>query len=586
MRQCRSRPWGRCTFNCVHNQNIFRTFQYQFLCGSEWTLNVLEVRVLENFQFLCVIWSKMNGCFHWRRHEQSPYQYIGLYCFNCKCCVTLCDSQILLHMLEKPSSSIDHLRSSCSETPLYSRPAPVPWCQSSSKIYSCHPVSKRVCIFWVFSCRLTWEHSIGSRLGFRISFLMPRSLFFFGILQIDGIAQILRRGLPRTHRVVHHQIRGSRLRHRRLHWLWFLPSVNRHWKSRLDLSLTWRSAFRSDHKEKLLKWQEENIDTFIMLNWRRRRFHSPRVKVSMSVSWFLVSTYLIWIFGSELTLSNNQSKATLYLLDTCLIVGLLPLMIILITSSLSSKMYNWDSSWEECVLAGTESTFDNWSTSRLLHFSVSVSRDWASCFFWFFFVARMVSCPAPFLEASLNVLYVLFVERNTSITTTQRSRPSNPSISNPASNEMIWDSVELWDTDVCFLHIQPIGTNVRLPKIHKTPPEVDFESSRSSTKFWVLEYTQSSILSRVAHMTMLSVVISVMSVRNQSCQTSGASLSPFLWLLLQVCWQTIKCLVYQFVPGTSISRRFVSTLFDIFPTDSIFFEKKKRSIQGRTWNFV
>ena len=29
---------------------------------------------------------------------------------------------------------------------------------------------------------------------------------------------------------------------------------------------------------------------------------------------------------------------------------------------------------------------------------------------------------------------------------------------NPASNEMISDSVELWDTDVCFLHIQLMVT--------------------------------------------------------------------------------------------------------------------------------
>ena len=34
----------------------------------------------------------------------------------------------------------------------------------------------------------------------------------------------------------------------------------------------------------------------------------------------------------------NQSSATLWVRDTCLIVGLLPLMIILITASLSSKI--------------------------------------------------------------------------------------------------------------------------------------------------------------------------------------------------------------------------------------------------------
>ena len=47
---------------------------------------------------------------------------------------------------------------------------------------------------------------------------------------------------------------------------------------------------------------------------------------------------------------------------------------------------------------------------------------------------------------------------------------------------MISDSVELCETEVCFLHIQLIGTNVRLPKMHNVPPEVDFESSRSPAK--------------------------------------------------------------------------------------------------------
>ena len=37
---------------------------------------------------------------------------------------------------------------------------------------------------------------------------------------------------------------------------------------------------------------------------------------------------------------KKQSNATLWVLDTCLIVGLLPFMIILITASLSSKIYN------------------------------------------------------------------------------------------------------------------------------------------------------------------------------------------------------------------------------------------------------
>ena len=68
-----------------------------------------------------------------------------------------------------------------------------------------------------------------------------------------------------------------------------------------------------------LKW--------LMLNKHKRLFHSSRVKfplVSMSASWLLVSRYLIWILWSQLLRSNNQSRATLWVLETCLIVGLLP----------------------------------------------------------------------------------------------------------------------------------------------------------------------------------------------------------------------------------------------------------------------
>ena len=59
--------------------------------------------------------------------------------------------------------------------------------------------------------------------------------------------------------------------------------------------------------------------------------------VSMSASCFLVSMYLILILESKLTLSNNRYLASLWDLDSCLIAGLLPFMIILITASFSSN---------------------------------------------------------------------------------------------------------------------------------------------------------------------------------------------------------------------------------------------------------
>ena len=52
---------------------------------------------------------------------------------------------------------------------------------------------------------------------------------------------------------------------------------------------------------------------------------------------FGVNVFDFGFWGSKLILSNNQSRATFWVLETCLIVGLLPFMIILITASLSSK---------------------------------------------------------------------------------------------------------------------------------------------------------------------------------------------------------------------------------------------------------
>ena len=83
---------------------------------------------------------------------------------------------------------------------------------------------------------------------------------------------------------------------------------------------------------------------------------------------------------------------------------------------------------------------------------------------------------------SLPCLAKLLVEHNTSTTMSQRWRASSPSMHNPASKEMISDSEELWDTDVCFLHNQLMGTNVGLPNTHEALPEVDFESSKSPAK--------------------------------------------------------------------------------------------------------
>ena len=81
------------------------------------------------------------------------------------------------------------------------------------------------------------------------------------------------------------------------------------------------------------------------------------------------------------------------------------------------------------------------STSTMIN--ISVSR---------LFVLDVFREQSPFSklfpDTGLFGVIVLFVECNTSITISHKSRASNPSICSPASSEMNSDSVKLWDTDV------------------------------------------------------------------------------------------------------------------------------------------
>ena len=178
--------------------------------------------------------------------------------------------------------------------------------------------------------------------------------------------------------------------------------------------------------------------------------------------------YLIWILGSRLIQSNNLSRATLWFLETCLIVGLLPLMIILNTASLSSKIYNKASWREECTFEVRKSTL---SRSSIIP--------------WDFFRVESLwgAARTKFVHGSPRSLWLWFVfPWRIATIRSNKSSAEIPSNLSPVSKEMISDSVELCETEVCFLHIQLIGTNVWPSKTYSVPPEVDFESSRSPAK--------------------------------------------------------------------------------------------------------
>ena len=103
-------------------------------------------------------------------------------------------------------------------------------------------------------------------------------------------------------------------------------------------------------------------------------------------------------------------------LDTCLIVGLRPSVIILITTSLSSK----------CTAETLLEKNVCWFVCDPLHLGLGFG---------------ITNC-ASLLVSSMVGLNIVYIS-NTSITMSQRTRANSPSIGNSASRQMTSDSVEL-----------------------------------------------------------------------------------------------------------------------------------------------
>ena len=98
----------------------------------------------------------------------------------------------------------------------------------------------------------------------------------------------------------------------------------------------------------------------------------------------------------------------------------------------------------------------------------------------------------------------------------KRSRAGIPSVRKSVSREIISASVELCETEVCFLHIQLFGTKVRLPKMHKSPSDVYFESSRSPAKISPETVADCIVVQVFHHKTILFEFTCVMNVRDQT----------------------------------------------------------------------
>ena len=272
-----------------------------------------------------------------------------------------------------------------------------------------------------------------------------------------------------------------------------------------------------------------------MMLIKRRRYHAWN---DLWSTWQQVGSWRqhIWFgFGR----SKLIWRATLWVPDTCLIKGFLPFMIILITASLSSKIYNWASNGEESAFVTTCSTFDDSSTTRFHPL-------------WF----------GDFLyDSGLKLLDVCFLRR-------MQHRAGLPSIRKTASKEFFFVSVEVWDTDVRFLHIQLMVTDVRLPKIQKIPSEVDFWVFKVSTKNLSLGiYPVDNAGPCFTHDNIVGNHLCDECMKSTELNVCRKHLS-ILWLLLQSCLQTKECQVYQFVTNTNIlrqSKRILLTILQMIP---------------------
>ena len=179
-------------------------------------------------------------------------------------------------------------------------------------------------------------------------------------------------------------------------------------------------------------------------------------------------------------------------------------MIILITASLFSNTYNKASWREDWSFEGTASM--SLVTSILL-------RD-----FW---------CLSSPLSGFPDRSETREIFPRTRTIRTHSSRAGKPSNLNPVSKEMISDSVELWETDVCFLHIQLVGTNVWLPKNAQCSSRSGFWIFKVSREVRVLKLSQSALFASISHMTILFVSTRVMNLWNQSIQACVTNLGPF-----------------------------------------------------------
>ena len=262
-------------------------------------------------------------------------------------------------------------------------------------------------------------------------------------------------------------------------------------------------CFPIGSERKLVKWLQENIEKLILLNKRRRWFHPSRVKLPLVECQQV--RFGVYIFDLDLWFQVNSVEQPIKRnsvgsghVSHCW------------TPSFDNHLDDSFVVFKKCT---TESRLEKqmrwWvrnshlTSAQPLAFSllvmewspVPLNSPWAS-------LTLQSQCPKGREQAAVHPY----------------------AVQHPSKWFQILQNCGI--SDVCFSHIQLMGTNVRLPSIHKTSPEVDFESSKSPAKSesWNKASRQCwAVLPTWQY----SEFICVMNVWYQSCQSSVACLCPF-----------------------------------------------------------
>ena len=158
--------------------------------------------------------------------------------------------------------------------------------------------------------------------------------------------------------------------------------------------------------------------------------------VRMSASWFFGVDVLHLYFWVQINSIEQPIERNSVGPGNMSLCGTPSFNVILITASMSSNTYNIASWCEHWMFEGT----------RSMLFGTLI-------FPWDRWLLSITTC-----RTGLSVVRVMFPKTVT--IRYHKSRAGSPSNLDPASRVMVSDSVELCETEVCFLHIQLFGRSV------------------------------------------------------------------------------------------------------------------------------